>query len=96
MFNEVLLTQRANDVKMTSCQRRCNVITSHRRRYNVILASNARWEVGFISGGTGGGMRKSLLACYSFVVHQLHYAKKVTWLTSYNMTQHISCKEITG
>ena len=27
---------------MTSCQSRCDVITSHRRRHNVILAPNAR------------------------------------------------------
>ena len=38
------LSQRAHDVKMTSCQRQCDVITSHRRRYNVILAPNARWD----------------------------------------------------
>ena len=46
--NAVLMTryihsQRAHDVKMTSCQPRCDVITSYRRRYNVILAPNARW-----------------------------------------------------
>ena len=35
--------QRAFGAKMTSCQRRCDVITSHRRRHNVILAPNARW-----------------------------------------------------
>ena len=39
-----LKAQRAHDVKMTSCQRRCDVITSHRRRYSVILTPNARWE----------------------------------------------------
>ena len=37
--------QRANDVKMTLYQRRCDVITSHRRRYDVILTLNARWDV---------------------------------------------------
>ena len=36
-------TQRAHDVKMTSYERRCDVITSHRRRYDVILAPNAHW-----------------------------------------------------
>ena len=37
-------TQRAHDVKMTSYQRRCDVMTSHRRRSDVILTSCACWE----------------------------------------------------
>ena len=36
--------QRAHDIKMTSYQRQCDVMTSHRRRYDVILTSCARWE----------------------------------------------------
>ena len=36
-------TQRAFGAKMTSDQRRCDVITSHRRLYDVILVPNARW-----------------------------------------------------
>ena len=36
--------QRAFGDKMTSYQRRCDVITSHRRSYDVIFAPNARWE----------------------------------------------------
>ena len=38
-----VLTQRAHDVKMTSYQRRCDVMTSHRRRYDVIMTSCACW-----------------------------------------------------
>ena len=30
--------------KMTSYERRCDVITSHRRLYDVILAPNAHWD----------------------------------------------------
>ena len=36
-------SQRAFGVKMTSYQRRCDVITSHRRLYDVIFAPNAHW-----------------------------------------------------
>ena len=36
-------SRRAHDVKMTSYQRRCDVITSHRSLYDVILAPNAHW-----------------------------------------------------
>ena len=42
-------TQWAHSVKMTSYQRRCDVITSHRRWYDVILMLCACWE----EGGTG-------------------------------------------
>ena len=38
-----VLTQRANDVKMTSYQRRCDVMTSMRRS-DIILTSCACWE----------------------------------------------------
>ena len=37
-------TQWAHNVKMTSYQRRCDVITSHRRWYDVILIVCACWE----------------------------------------------------
>ena len=37
-------TQWAHNVKMTSYQRRCDVITSHRRWYDVILMLCACWE----------------------------------------------------
>ena len=43
------VSQRAHDVKTTSCQRRCDVITSHRRGHNVILAPNARWVMSLFS-----------------------------------------------
>ena len=46
--------QRAHNVKMTSYQRRCDVITSHRRWYDVILMLCARWEGGWGVGGEGG------------------------------------------
>ena len=36
-------TQQAHNVKMTSYQRRCDVITSHRRWYDVILMLCACW-----------------------------------------------------
>ena len=36
-------TQQAHNVKMTSFQRRCDVITSHRRWYDVILTLCALW-----------------------------------------------------
>ena len=36
-------TKRAHDVKMTSYQRRCDVMTPHRYWYDVILAPNAHW-----------------------------------------------------
>ena len=39
----IVATQRALDVKMTSYQRRCDVMTSHRRRSDVIFTSCARW-----------------------------------------------------
>ena len=39
------VTQQAHNIKMTSYQRRCDVITSHRRWYDVILTLCARWEV---------------------------------------------------
>ena len=39
-------SQRAHDVKMTSYQRRCDVMTSHRRRSDVILTPCACWELG--------------------------------------------------
>ena len=37
------MTQQAHDVRMTSDQRRCKVMTLHRRCYDVILTSCARW-----------------------------------------------------
>ena len=37
-------TQQANNIKMTSYERRCDVITSHRRWYDVILTLCAHWE----------------------------------------------------
>ena len=39
------LSQWAHNVKMTSYQRRCDVITSHRRWYDVILMMCACWAV---------------------------------------------------
>ena len=39
-----LLSQWAHNVKMTSYQRRCDVITSHRRLYDVILMLCACWD----------------------------------------------------
>ena len=36
-------TQQAHNMKMTSYQRRCDVITSHRRWYDVILTLCAHW-----------------------------------------------------
>ena len=39
------VTQWVHNVKMTSYQRRCDVITSHRRWYDVILMLFACWEV---------------------------------------------------
>ena len=39
----MFFTQRAHDVKMTSYQRRCEVMTSHRCRTDVILTSCACW-----------------------------------------------------
>lgn len=50
----------------------------------------------------GGLMRKYLLTCFSFVVHQWHHINNnsnvtyITYLTSYNVTQHIPCKENAG
>ena len=38
------ISQWAHNVKMTSYQRRCNVITSHRRWYDVILMLCACWD----------------------------------------------------
>ena len=46
MANCIILvdpSQRAHDVKMTSYQRRCDVMTSHRRRSDVILTLCACW-----------------------------------------------------
>ena len=37
-------SQQAHNIKMTSYQRRCDVITSHRRWYDVILTSCAHWD----------------------------------------------------
>ena len=39
-----ITTQWAHNVKMTSYQRQCDVITSHRRWYDVILILCACWE----------------------------------------------------
>ena len=39
-------SQQAHNIKMTSYQRRCDVITSHRRWYDVILTLCAHWVVG--------------------------------------------------
>ena len=39
-------SQWAPGAKMTSYQRRCDVITSHRRRYDATPTSRARWDVG--------------------------------------------------
>ena len=36
--------QRTHDVKMTSYQRRCDIMTSHRHRSDVILMSCACWD----------------------------------------------------
>ena len=50
MFDSKLImyiTQRANDVKMTSFQRRCEVIMSRRRRHDVILEPNAHWVTSY-------------------------------------------------
>ena len=41
--DEWQLPQRAHNIKMTSYQRRCDVITSHRRWYDVILTMCACW-----------------------------------------------------
>ena len=40
----IVLSQRAHDVRMTSYQCRCDVMTSHRRRSDVILTSCACWN----------------------------------------------------
>ena len=37
-------TKQAHNLKITSYQRRCDVLTSHRRRYDVVLTSCARSE----------------------------------------------------
>ena len=37
-------SQQAHNIKMTSYQRRCDVITSHRRWYDVILTLCAHWD----------------------------------------------------
>ena len=37
------VAQQAHNLKTTSYQRRCDVITSHRRRYGVVLTSRACW-----------------------------------------------------
>ena len=37
-------SQWAFGAKMTSYERRCDVITSHRRKYDVILAPKAHWD----------------------------------------------------
>ena len=42
---ELNVTQQANNIKMTSYQRRCDVITSHQRWYDVILTLCVHWEV---------------------------------------------------
>ena len=45
VFNKNLyVTQQTQNVKMTSYQRRCDVITSHQRWYDVILTLCAYWE----------------------------------------------------
>ena len=38
-------SKRVHDVKMTSYERRCDVMTSHRRWYDVILTPYAHWDV---------------------------------------------------
>ena len=40
----VILAEQAHNIKMTSYQRRCDVITSHRRWYDIILPLCAHWE----------------------------------------------------
>ena len=42
--HDSVLSQWAHNVKMTSYQRRCDVITSHRRWYDVILMLCACWD----------------------------------------------------
>ena len=42
-MNRQLAFQQAHNIKMTSYQRRCDVITSHRRWYDVILTLCAHW-----------------------------------------------------
>ena len=44
-YYKLTCTQWAHNVKMTSYQRRCDVITSHRRWYDVILMLCACWVV---------------------------------------------------
>ena len=57
-----LPSQQANNIKMTSYQRRCDVITSHRRWYNVILTLCAHWD------------SRLRIACrYIFNLWQLHH-----------------------
>ena len=45
-------TQRAHGVRMTSYQRRCDVMTSHRRRSDVIMTSCACWADACAAPGT--------------------------------------------
>ena len=40
----LILTQQAHNLKTTSYQRQCDVMTSHRRRYDVVLTACACWE----------------------------------------------------
>ena len=44
LYHSVDISQRAQNVKLTSYQRRCDVITSHRRWYDVILMLCACWD----------------------------------------------------
>ena len=60
------LPQRAFGVKMTSYQRRCDVITSHRRQYDVIFAPNARWDLSFTT------MMIENIKCHVLVNHTLN------------------------
>ena len=64
LVKHLIASQRAHDVKMTSYQRRCDVMTSHRRRSDVIVMSCACWGEVYRYGKSVFTLLSSCDQCY--------------------------------
>ena len=78
--------QQAHNIKMTSYQRRCDVITSHRRWYDVILTLCAYWV-------TEVPLRfVSVSAFLSALNFRLHLSSALFYFTNHRLARNLYVK----
>ena len=98
------ITQLAHDVKMTSYQRRCDVMTSHRRRSDVILTSCACWvklpRIQNVSEVMQTGFYQPFLLCWKFwkciFLLQVNYELSLIHDVGGSALIHTICLSFTG